>query len=455
MTDDIARSTVARGNNFVLYAPPAPAAATSILQGIVEGSRVFLGLVPLDAMAEWARVAGHLAGSASRVVATTSPDRLVRLLAAHQGLSFTTPETALESIRRAGLKLADIAGILIVWPERWAEEGEQLAGLLQEFPKEGQRVIVSSDPRAVASLVERYAWRAAMGDTLGQTAEPATVSVRTTPVSWAGRIDALADLVEQLDPPSLTVWTASTQDHVAIGERLAASGVNASISHGAVQASRIVVAYDLPSPGQLRELSEAGDVVLLVPPGTEQYVAQLVAKRKPLHLTGALGRARSSSDKTRADILKALETGENPAGLELLAPIFERYEATAVAAALLRLLQQAPAAAPGETPTGRDESTVKVWVSAGKRDGVTPNDLVAVLAKECEVPRGAIGRIEIRDSFALVEVAKSAGPEEVAERMTGKMIRKRRLVARLDRPSAPLVQRVSKRLPRPKHRGGA
>ena len=403
MTDDIARSTVARGNNYVLYAPPTPAAATSTLQGIVEGGRVFLGLVPLDAVAEWARVAGHLTGSSSRITATTSPDRLTRLIAAQPGLTFTTPETALEAIQRAGLKLADIAGILIIWPERWAEEGEQLATLLQEFPKEGQRVIVSSDPRAAESMVERYAWRAALGDELGQTAEPASVSVYTTPVSWAGRIESLADIVEQLDPASLTVWTASTQDHDVIRERLSASGANASISHGAVHASRIVVAYDVPSPGQLRELTEAGDVVLLVPPGTERYVAQLVGKRKPLHLTGALGRARSSVDKTRGDILKALETGENPAGLELLAPVFERYEATAVAAALLRMWQQGQTTAPGEPQTGREESAVKVWVSAGKRDGVTPNDLVAVLAKECEVPRGAIGRIEIRDSFALVK----------------------------------------------------
>ena len=82
-------------------------------------------------------------------------------------------------------------------------------------------------------------------------------------------------------------------------------------------------------------------------------------------------------------------------------------------------------------------------------------DLVAVLVKECQVPRETIGRIEIRDSFSLVEIAKSAGPEQVAERLTGKMVRRRRLVARPDRPSAPLVQGVSKRLPRPKHRGGA
>ncbi len=455
MTDDIARSTVARGNNFVLYAPPSPAAAGSTLQGISEGGRVFLGLVPLDATGEWARVAGHLAGSSSRIAATTSPDRLSRLLGTTPGLTLTSPEIALESLRRSGLKLGGLGGVLIVWPERWAQEGDPLSALLQDIPKDAQRVIVSSDSRVAAPLVERYAWRAAVSDTVGPLGEPAPRSVRTVPVSWANRIESLSDLIEQLDPARLVVWTASDLDHPSIRATLATSAVEASVLSGTPPSAPIVIAYDLPSPGQFRELQEAGEVVLLLPPGTERYAALLASTRKPLHLSGALEQARSAAERTRQEILELLGRGVPAANLELLAPIFERYEATVVAAGLLHLWQQGRASAPADAPGRREETADRIWVSAGKRDGVTPNDLVAVLARECEVPREAIGRIEIRDSFSLIEIAKNAGPEQVAERLTGKTVRKRRLVARLDRPSAPLVQRVAKRLPRPKHRGGA
>jgi hypothetical protein len=367
----------------------------------------------------------------------------------------SNPETILESLRHSGLKLAEVSGVLMVWPERWAEEGDQLATLLQEISKDAQRVTVSCDPRAAGPLVERYAWRAAMSDTLGQTLEPATGTVRTTPVSWTGRVDALVDLVEQLDPASLTVWTASNLDHDSIRARLATTATETSVVTGPPSPSQIIIAYDLPSPGQLRELMEAGEAVLLVPPATEGYVDRLVSTRKPMHLSGALERARTASGRTRHEILQVLEKGLPGGELETLAPLFERYEATAVAAALLQLWQGARNRVPSETHATRDESVLRIWVSGGKRDGLTPSDLVAVLVKECEVPREAIGRIEIRDSFSLVEIAKSAGPEQVAERLTGKTVRRRRLVARLDRPSAPLVQRVSKRLPRPKHRGGA
>jgi hypothetical protein len=455
VTDDIARSTVARGNNLVRYGPPSPAAAGPVLQGISEGDRVFLGLVPVDALGEWARVAGHLAGSSSRIAATTSPDRLARLLGTSPGLTLTSPETALESLRRSGLKLGGVGGVLMVWPERWAEAGDQLTTLLQDIPKEAQRVIISSDSRSAATLVERHAWRAAVSDTLGPLGEPAPVAVRTVPVSWTNRIEALNGLVEQLDPAGLVVWTASDLDHPSIRAKLATSAVEVSVLSGTPAPAPIIVAYDLPSPGQFRELEEAGEVVLLLPPGTERYAALLASTRKPLHLSGALEQARSDAERTRQEILQLLGSGVPAAELELLAPIFERYEATVVAAALLRLWQQGRASAPGEAPGKREETVGRIWASAGKRDGVTPNDLVAVLARECEVPREAIGRIEIRDSFSLIEIAKSAGPEQVAERLTGKTVRKRRLVARLDRPSAPLVQRVAKRLPRPKHRGGA
>jgi hypothetical protein len=63
---------------------------------------------------------------------------------------------------------------------------------------------------------------------------------------------------------------------------------------------------------------------------------------------------------------------------------------------------------------------------------VTPHDLVGALVKECAVPREAIGKIEIRESFSLVELAASADPERVAERLSGKTIRKRRLAVRMD-----------------------
>ena len=59
-------------------------------------------------------------------------------------------------------------------------------------------------------------------------------------------------------------------------------------------------------------------------------------------------------------------------------------------------------------------------------------DFVAVLIKEAGMERARIGRIELRDTFALVEVP-AEDAEGIAQRLVGLTIRKRKLSARVDR----------------------
>ncbi len=371
----------------------------------------------------------------------------------------TTPESALEMVHRAVLKPADLAGVLLLWPESWGASGERLlTELLQDVPKETQRIIVSSDPAIVGSLAERYAWRATITDLLGSPNDSRAGKILSAPVSWSGRLTAIKDAVEQLDPESVTVWVGWDFETRAIERILRETGISGVVTTEVPESAPLIICYDLPGTATLDALALAGPVLLLVPPGAERYAAWLAPTRKPVQLRGALHRAREKSDRLRGDILRVLESqtaSGDVATLATLAPLFERHEATDVAAALFQLWQTSGGPGDAASPRRPDESPVKLWVSAGKRDSVTPSDLVGVLVRECEVPREAVGKVEIRDSFSLVEISPSAGPEQVAGRLTGKSIRKRRLVARLDRSSAPLVERVAKRLPRPKDRGRA
>jgi ATP-dependent RNA helicase DeaD len=110
--------------------------------------------------------------------------------------------------------------------------------------------------------------------------------------------------------------------------------------------------------------------------------------------------------------------------------LFERYDPVTVAAALLELWSKAgvsPVSA--SAPTAE---TAKVYVGAGKKDGVTPHDLVAVLTKDLRVQREKIGRIELRDTFSLIEIPSSEA-EHVARGLNGSTIRQRRVTARVDR----------------------
>lgn len=458
MIDPTARLTAERGHNLVIGAPPSPAMLAPILAGAAERLAAsegppILGLVPMESVTEWARIGAHAAGPAGGGVAgTASAGRLARILGdSTRRLVFTSPAAALDLVRKAALDPAGVAGFLVLFPEAWGPEGdEQLTAMFQDIPRETQRIIVTSDPERIGPLVERYAWRAPIHDVLAQVPAGAAPAVRVTPASWAGRIEAVREVVEQLDPESLAVWTASELDHEPLGRALAGTGARASVTTQVPVGFPLIIGYDLPTPAILSELGASGEVVLLAPPGTEAYVARLAPNRKPLHPRGALERARTAADRVRARIVDAMDRPAE-AELSMLAPLFERFEATRVAAALLGLWQESQSRVIPDPAAQRIASPVRLWVSAGKKDGTTPSDLVAVLVRECEVPREAIGKIDIRETFSLVEIAPAAGPEQVAERLTGKSIRKRRLIARLDRPSA-AVERVAQRLPRTKDR---
>ena len=435
-----AAPVAARGHHLVLVAPPAPAWAVPVMAGLAArllGGRrgPSLALAPEESVDEWARVAERaLAGTGLRLAGAHSPARLTRLLHADAlDLVFTSPETAHELVRHSALKMDAVDGVLLLWPEAWGGD-DLLAALLQDVPRETQRIIVTADPAGSSGVVERHAWRAAVVDLLGTAAPEHAPAVRSAPAAWRRRIEALTDLAEQVDPESVTVWAADLGDRDAIAHALAAAGVPATITRDVAPAASLIIAYDLPDPSRLRALAAAGEVLLLVPPGAEAYVARLAPRRRPIHPRGLLDRAEADLADARRRIVATLERGPAPAAFHAVAPLLERHEAPAVAAALYELWDSAGSAAPLSAPAGAVPAPpARLWVGIGKRERVTPNDLVGALVKECAVPREAIGKIEIRESFSLVELAAAADPERVAERLGGKTIRKRRLAVRMDK----------------------
>jgi hypothetical protein len=449
-----AAPTAARGHNLVLVLPPSPAAATPALAGMLArlvGGRGALVLAPAGQLDEWGRVAHAVAGSSGlRIQVARGTARATRRL--HDDavdLLVTTPETALALQRRSALHADRLAAVLLAWPEGWDDE-DAVSPLMQDL-KDAQRVVLTSAPERAADLVERYARRAL---TLGGAADGAPVGpVRTVTVPWSRRVAALGDLIELLDPASLVIWTADRGQHDAIASAVALDERHTRVVAGDAPPAAIVIAFDLPDPARLRQLAGAGELVLLVPPGAEGYVERVAAPRRPLRLPGALEAAITAAAARRAAIVRMLETGSPDRALLTLAPLFERHDPAAVAAALYELWTGvAGATAPAALPD--IPATARVYVGVGKKDGATVNDLVAVLTKDVRVERGKIGRVELRDAFALVEVP-AQDAERIAAALSGTTIRRRRVTARVDRgtPGRPAAPRAgapprARRLPK-------
>jgi ATP-dependent RNA helicase DeaD len=438
--DPLAREsapTVARGHNLVAVTPPTPAYAAPTLGGVIsrlaEDRRALL-LVPSTQLDEWGGLVHLLAeGTGLRMHVARGTARAMRHLRGNSlELLVTTPETALTLVARSALRMDLVDSLLLAWPESLLDP-DSITPLMQDLGKEAQRIIYTSDPGRVASIAERYARKAL---TIGVPDAPALPAgpVRTVSITWSGRLRALADLIELIDPASFVVWTVDRQNHGTIAQVTAANPPEVHLVAGDAPPppASAVIAFDLPTGARLRQLLMAGEVFLLVPPGTEPYVTRIAAPRRPVQLPGVLDAVRSTQSAQRSAVVQSIESGNLERALLTIAPLFERYDAPTVAAALYELWIHSAPTGPTPAPAAPSSATSKVFVGVGKKDGANANELVAVLTKELRVERSKIGRIELRDAYSLIELPAQEA-EQVATALNGRTIRKKRVAARVDR----------------------
>ncbi len=86
--------------------------------------------------------------------------------------------------------------------------------------------------------------------------------------------------------------------------------------------------------------------------------------------------------------------------------------------------------APSRTPESRGAMS-RLFVNAGKADGMTPRDLVGSIANESGISSEQIGKIELRDTHSIVEISTPVA-EQVANKMNGITVRGKRLTMRVD-----------------------
>jgi DbpA RNA binding domain len=432
-----------RGNHAVLAVPPAPVyaapglAAALALAGFDPSPGFALVLAPDGAAEAWASFAARLAPALGRAVAfAAGPGRAGRLAHAPETAGLVaSPETIAALQTRGGLPLDRIRALVLVWPELLASD-EALVPLFNELPRTVPRLIVTTDPEGTAPLAERYAWRAVVaGPLAGATvAAPAAFRARVAPVQWHDRLSALGDLVDLEDADTITVWAASPSDHPQIRAGLRARGIDPLVTNHVPEGATLVACYDVPPPETLRDLAARGAVFLL-PPGSEPYAARWIAHQQPVRLPGPLDAAQAAMADERRLVRARIDGGDDRAALATLAPLFERYPATAVAAALHALWTDArhraePVVHTGSAPGGR---RARVWVNAGRKDGVTLGEWLSFLTSEIDVPRETVGRVDLKETFTLIEFAGELEAQHAVDRLAGRTLRGRRLAARLDR----------------------
>ena len=445
-----------RGQNAVHVLPLDWAAANDVLAALVDRidpARAETQLLLVAADAENASAAAEAAVLAVgdrpiTVMAATSSPRAARLLkagAAH--IVAGAPGELVTLLQGSVLKGEAVRGVILAWldPILGTLDAQPLETLLGELPKEGARVVLTAELNpANEELIERYARRArrAVEAPDDETTKPLTAEyVASSPTA---RGASLRRLLDALDLPRAELYartSAIRAEGAGIARALGypADAVRLSTAGTPTAATNDpLVLLELPtSRREMRALvgNGARKVYALVQPSQLASLRALLGGGlvAPMPLVEAAERARGKDAALRASLRDVLASGDVRREVLALEPLLAEFDGIEIAAAALRILEQQGASRPVAATSSQAGPMQRLFVNLGEKDGIRAQEIISAITTEAGIPGSQVGRVEVRDTHAIVEVA-SAVAELVVSKIGGAVVRGRKVQARLDAP---------------------
>ena len=445
-----------RGQNAVHVLPLDWTAAIEVLAALVDRidpARAETQLLLVAADAENASAAAEAAVLAVgdrpiTVIAATSSPRAARLLkagAAH--IVAGAPGELVTLLQGSVLKGEAVRGVILAWldPILGTPDAQPLETLLGELPKEGARVVLAAELNpANEELIERYARRArrAVEAPEDETAKP--IAAEYVASSPTARGASLRRLLDALDLPRAELY-ARTAAVRAEGAGIARAlgypvdAVRLSTAGSATAATNDpLVLLELPtSRREMRALvgNGARKVYALVQPSQLASLRALLGGGlvAPMPLVEAAERARGKDAALRASLRDVLASGDVRREVLALEPLLAEFDGIEIAAAALRILEQQRASRPAAATSSQAGPMQRLFVNLGEKDGIRAQEIISAITTEAGIPGSQVGRVEVRDTHAIVEVA-SAVAELVVSKIGGAVVRGRKVQARLDAP---------------------
>jgi ATP-dependent RNA helicase DeaD len=462
---DVAETTgVTRGQNVVYVLPHDWASIAHFLGPALERLDPTTPDLQMVVVTPDADVAAAVSGAAVRladvrgvrVVPVTSARRAARLLRGRPTHVVAGPAPELlELVQGTTLKLDRVRVLALAWLDEILDAGtsDALETLLADVPKTAGRIIAASElTPAVEGLIERYA-RRARRVTPSIIAAGAPIPISYVSASPAVRAGALRRLLDHLDPSSAVVFVRSDESERVVADTLAALGYGGEDSSVRVTRTtagdgvEVVVLFELPATHEeLRELAgvRPGRIIALAQPRQLPTLRAIAGGGTvtPIAFPDAAIRARGRDERAREEIRRELEAGAYGREILALEPLLDEYDGIEIAAVALRLLERArveraaAVAAAAATEHAAGPAMTRLFVNVGAKDNARPADLVGAFANEGGITRSQIGRVDLRETYSLVEV-DSRVATDVAAKLTGTTIRGRRVQARLEQDRPP------------------
>lgn len=462
----------------------------------------------------------HSYGRNARVIVTPiyggqDYSRQIRALKRGTHVVVATPGRALDHIGRGTLDLSNIQAVVLDEADEMLDLGfaDELDAIFDALPEHVQTALFSATlPPRIARIAEAH-----LVDPVRITIAREKTAEGETPrvpqiayvVGHNYRTTALGRILDLEAPELAIIFTRTRMEVDELTESLRARGFSVEALHGGLdqptrdrvmkraRAGQIdaIVATDVAARGiDLENLTHV--INFGIPASYETYVHRIgrtgragrtgtaitiLEPREHRHLrviegiTKARIEVRSVPSATdvrarrlevmRGSLTEILEKGDLDRFRVVVETLCEDWDPFDVAAAAIRLAQEAegtadddteiPAYSPferprrerqerergmkGDRPARRErrsepeEGMTRLFVGAGREIGIRPSDIVGAIANEVGIPSKCIGAIDISDRFTIVEV-DSDRVEQVLDAMQGVRFKGREALVKLDRP---------------------
>jgi ATP-dependent RNA helicase DeaD len=445
---------IRRGGNAVIRASSGSGVTAAYGLALLDrfadesGSQALV-IVPTADRAE--RVAGTIArlahGTGARVAALTntwSPATDANIIVA-------SAEKLLKGLKESQINIEHIGAVVVDGAAAIARLNgvETLETLFASLPREGQRVFVAAElTDEIKKLAEAHAHKALYFPTRPavepraprEPVEPA-FKLRYAVASGGRKADLVGRFARQQGDHVTLLCTSAASAHAAerdlSGRGFSARGVRYE-EFERDQAKGAVIAYDAPfSAEQIKQSLRDGDLVIC----ERHQLSHLktIAADANVQLDAATMPTfeADSLNAFRNEIRRAVREEDLDAQMLVLEPLFQEMSAEEVAAAAAALLRARRPNKPEAANTGRPN--MKTWsrlfLSVGERDGMRPGDLVGAITGESGIKGEEVGKVEIRDTFSVVEVDSTVA-DRVIRALNGTTMKNRSLRVDYDRKTS-------------------
>jgi ATP-dependent RNA helicase DeaD len=372
-----------------------------------------------------------------------------------------TADAARAAVERSALKLDGLIALVLVDAHtQLGDSSDALVALMPSIPREAQRVVTAAEVNAdVERFVDAHVRKAmnvpARSDE--PTRAPEMIGDLDYIVTPESRKEAmLVRLLEQRvgSRPVVVVRGESSADDLR--EALAVRGFNATEGDTAdvrvvtpedVVATGSEISYDVPFEADtLRRVHSTGGVVLVTPPELPHLRRMASSVGLSLKAERVQQSAGDNLSEYRRMLRQAVHDEDVDAQMAVLDPLFDEFSPAEIAAALSalvrkRVMSKPAPGMPGATaagaprPASAEAGFVRLFISVGTRDNIRAGDLVGALTGEAGITGDQVGKIDIKDTFTVVEVSVAIA-DKVIRTMNGTTMRGRALRVDYDRKGA-------------------